>query len=157
MFFVKRFHLLLFLFLPSVLSAQQAVSYTRGATQLEDILPSSPEAASRVRYADVPFTHSLGASQYSVPLWELKGRELSLPISLEYSSNGIRLDEIAGVAGLGWALNAGGCITRDVVYMPDEYVDGTFRYTWPDSDLLAALASHASGTSSMTFLLMDYL
>ena len=34
------------------LSAQP--SYTRSATQLEDILPSSPEASSRVRYADVP-------------------------------------------------------------------------------------------------------
>ena len=132
MFFVKRFHLLLFLFLPSVLFAQQAVSYTRGATQLEDILPSSPEAASRVRYADVPFTHSLGASQYSVPLWELKGRELSLPISLEYSSNGIRLDEIAGVAGLGWALNAGGCITLRYRYTGKEDLGPDFGLGYHD-------------------------
>ena len=51
----------------------QEVSYRRGTTQLEDILPPSPEAASRVKYADVPFTHSTGAAEYSVPIYELKG------------------------------------------------------------------------------------
>ena len=85
---------LLFLLLPlsSASFAQDEVSYRRGATQLEDILPPSPEAASRVKYADVPFTHSTGAAMYSVPIYELKGRRLTIPISLDYCSNGIRLD-----------------------------------------------------------------
>ena len=49
----SRLDLLVVLYLQLFpLSAQP--SYTRGATQLEDILPSSPEASSRVRYADVP-------------------------------------------------------------------------------------------------------
>ena len=132
--------------------AQTEVSYKRGATQLEDILPPSPEAASRVKYADVPFTHSMGAAEYSVPIYELKGRRLTIPISLDYCSNGIKLDEIAGVAGLGWTLNAGGCITREVVYMPDEFVDGLFSYTWPNSNLLAQLEAHTSNTSTINFL-----
>lgn len=102
-------------------SAQTDVSYLRGTTQLEDILPPSPESSSRVKYADVPFTHSLGMAEYSVPLWDLRGHILHLPLSLEYRSGGIRMDEIAGVAGLGWTLEAGGCITREVVYMPDEF------------------------------------
>ena len=77
--------LLLFLLaFPPPLSAQTDVSYHRGATQLEDILPPSPEAASRVKYADVPFTHSMGAAEYSVPIYELKGRRLTIPISLDY-------------------------------------------------------------------------
>ena len=130
------------------LTAQTDVSYRRGATQLEDILPASPEASSRVKYADVPFTHSTGAAEYSVPIWELKGRRLTIPISLDYCSNGIKLDEIAGVAGLGWTLNAGGCITRDVVYMPDEYTDGTFEYLWPSSTLLPQLLNRTTAGSS---------
>lgn len=145
---------LLFLLLPlSIASfAQNEVSYRRGATQLEDILPPSPEAASRVKYADVPFTHSMGAAEYSVPIYELQGRRLTIPISLDYCSNGIRMDEIAGVAGLGWTLNAGGCITRDVVYMPDEFTDGGFEYTWPSSTLLSQLEAHTSNTATMNFL-----
>ena len=143
---------LLFLLISLPAFAQTEVSYRRGATQLEDILPPSPEAASRVKYADVPFTHSMGAAEYSVPIYELKGRRLTIPISLDYCSNGIRMDEIAGVAGLGWTLNAGGCITREVVYMPDEFTDGDFEYTWPSSTLLSQLEAHTSNTSTMSFL-----
>ena len=106
----------------------------------EDILPPSPEAASRVKYADVPFTHSMGAAEYSVPIYELKGRRLTIPISLDYCSNGIRMDEIAGVAGLGWTLEPGWCITREVVYMPDEFerLSEPF-YRMPTSSELSAL------------------
>ena len=143
-------HLLLLLSI--TVFAQSEVSYRRGATQLEDILPPSPEAASRVKYADVPFTHSTGAAEYSVPVYEMKGRRLTIPISLDYCSNGIRMDEIAGVAGLGWTLNAGGCITREVVYMPDEFTDGTFSYTWPGSTVLQGLLSRATDNTTLAFL-----
>lgn len=133
------------------LFAQSEVSYTRGATQSESILPPSPEAASAVKYAGVPFTHCLGAAEYEVPLYELKGHQLSIPISLTYLSNGIRVDEIAGVAGLGWTLNAGGCITREVVYMPDEYSNWSF-YARPDDQLLLSLNNLTWNTQTELFI-----
>ena len=94
---MKRILFLLFVLaitLSPELFAQSEVSYERGATQAESILPPSPEAASVVKYAGVPFTHSLGAAEYDVPIYELKGRQLQIPISLSYRSNGIRVDEI---------------------------------------------------------------
>ena len=103
------------------LHAQTEAIYERGATYLENTMPPSPEPASVVKYADVPFTHSTGMAEYDVPFYTLPGRELSIPIGLHYASGGIKLDEIAGVAGLGWTLQAGGCVTRTVVDMPDEY------------------------------------
>lgn len=123
---------------PLVIHAQSEIAYERGASRAEDILPPSPEAASAVKYAGVPFNHSLGAAEYVVPIYELKGRQLSIPINLRYRSNGIKVDEIAGVAGLGWNLEAGGCITREVVYMPDEFNNWYF-YTRPDGSLLEDL------------------
>jgi len=39
---------------------------------------------------------------------------INVPISLSYHSGGIRIPEEAGNVGLGWALNAGGMITRSV-------------------------------------------
>ena len=71
-----------------------------------------------MKYADVPFTHSMGAAEYSVPIYELQGRR----------------------------------ITRDVVYMPDEFTDGGFEYTWPGSTLLSQLEAHTSNTATMSFL-----
>ena len=69
--------------------AQAPVQFQRGSTQLEDIMPPTPEAAMASRYSDVPFSHSDGAASYSVPVYTLQGRELSIPISLEYRSSGI--------------------------------------------------------------------
>ena len=45
----------------------------------------------------------------------------SLPIAIQYSTGGIKVDEIASVAGLGWNLMAGGRITRSVQGQPDDF------------------------------------
>lgn len=116
------------------LSAQESETmYERGATYLENTMPPSPDPASVVKYADVPFTHCAGMAEYDVSFYTLQGREFSIPIGLHYASGGIKLDEIAGVAGLGWTLNAGGCITRTVMDMPDEFVPsaGPFHHEMP--------------------------
>ena len=56
------------------LSAQTETIYERGATYLENTVPPSPEPASIVKYADVPFTHSTGMAEYAVPFYTLQGR-----------------------------------------------------------------------------------
>ena len=136
------------------LSAQSETKYERGATYLENTVPPSPEPASIVKYADVPFTHSAGMAEYDVPFYTLQSRELSIPIGLHYASGGIKLDEIAGVAGLGWTLNAGGCITRTVMDMPDEYVPlfGPFHHEMPSGSLLEDLESMEENTATLNFL-----
>ena len=133
--------------------AQEGESvYQRGATQLESIMPPTPESSSRVKYADVPFTHSLGAAELDIPLYTLEGRELSIPIGLHYRSNGIKLDEMAGVAGLGWTLEAGGCITRSIVYMPDEFSTAEFHHEMPSGTLLSQLENQTNNTATMNYL-----
>lgn len=136
------------------LSAQSETKYERGATYLENTVPPSPEPASIVKYADVPFTHSAGMAEYDVPFYTLQSRELSIPIGLHYASGGIKLDEIAGVAGLGWTLNAGGCITRTVMDMPDEYVPlfGPFHHEMPSGSLLDDLESMKENSATLNFL-----
>ena len=79
-------------------SAQDAPIYKRGYTVTENTMPPSPEPASAVKYADVPVTLSQGLVHYEIPFYTLQGRELSVPISLSYTSGGIKLNEIAVVA-----------------------------------------------------------
>ncbi len=126
--------------------------YQRGQTYLENTLPPSPEPASATKYADVPFCHGLGIAEFSIPIYTLQGRELSIPVSLDYRSGGIKVDEVAGVAGLGWTLNAGGCITREVMYMPDEYNNWSF-YQFPSETMLADLENQINNTSTKNYLL----
>jgi len=56
----------------------------------------------------------------SIPIYTFIGREYNLPISLAYSSSGIKVDQLAGTVGLGWNLNVGGRITRVVNRIPDD-------------------------------------
>ena len=152
---MKRFHLSVSLMLFASclgLHAQTEAIYERGATYLENTMPPSPEPASVVKYADVPFTHSTGMAEYDVPFYTLQGRELSIPIGLHYASGGIKLDEIAGVAGLGWTLQAGGCVTRTVVDMPDEYESYIMHHEMPAGPLLTALENRVDTTFAMSYL-----
>ena len=117
------------------LHAQDNVIYERGYTQVENVLPPAPEAASAVKYVGVPMNLSEGTAELTVPIYELAGRHLRIPVSLHYRSGGVKVDEIAGVAGLGWMLEAGGVITREVQFMPDEYQNWYF-YKWPTEEQL---------------------
>ncbi|SFF17126.1 hypothetical protein [Thermoflexibacter ruber] len=84
------------------------------------ILPVAPNAASLGKYGDIPVSLHTGVPNISIPIYEVKNKDLSLPISLSYHSSGIRVAETASWVGLGWALNAGGVITRTVQGQPDE-------------------------------------
>jgi hypothetical protein len=86
----------------------------------QNIIPPSPTAASLGRYGEIPVSMFSGTPSIEIPLFELEGTKLSLPISLSYQANGVKVEEIPGWVGLGWALNAGGVITRTVNNIADE-------------------------------------
>ncbi|HYD20186.1 MAG TPA: DUF5977 domain-containing protein [Flavipsychrobacter sp.] len=84
-----------------------------------DVLPPPPNAASIIRYGEMSINKNTGAPNVSIPLFTLAGKKLSTSVSLGYSSGGIRVDEIASRVGMGWAINAGGVVTRTVRGTPD--------------------------------------
>ena len=81
----------------------------------------SPNAAALGEYGDVPVSHFTGIPQIEIPLYTLQCGPHSLPISLSYHAGGVRPDQHPGWTGLGWSLNAGGCVSRVVKDLPDEY------------------------------------
>jgi hypothetical protein len=84
-------------------------------------LPSpSPQVAALGKYGDVPVSLFSGLPNISVPIHTVVEGDLSLPISLSYHAGGIKVAEAASWVGLGWALNAGGMITRSIQHVPDE-------------------------------------
>ncbi len=60
-----------------------------------------------------------GSLMVSVPIFTYKDKDFEMPISIEYISNGLKSEPI-GHLGLGWNLNVGGCITRQIKGIPDE-------------------------------------
>lgn len=109
-------------FLSSVCLAQSAnpgVEVTKMDFKSKQVIPPSPDAAELGKYGNVPVSLFTGTPTISIPMFELKGNSLSMPVSLSYNAAGFKPDEIAPWTGLGWSLNAGGVITRAVQGNPD--------------------------------------
>jgi YD repeat-containing protein len=88
--------------------------------KMTDILPPAPNAAALAKYGGIEINQNTGAPNIAIPLMDVKGKYLTVPVSLNYSSSGIKVDEIASRAGMGWVLKAGGVITRTVRGWADE-------------------------------------
>ena len=96
------------------------------------LVPVSPNAASLGRYVSLPVDNYTGIANISIPLFDLKSRQLSLPISLTYHSGGTKVEDIASWVGMGWTLQAGGAIIREVNGLPDELPEYGFFETGED-------------------------
>lgn len=81
----------------------------------------SPNAAGLGLYGEIPVSYFTGIPKIEAPLYQIEDREITLPISLSYHASGFRPDVHPGWVGMGWALNAGGVISRKVNGMMDEF------------------------------------
>lgn len=72
----------------------------------------TPTVASLGKYGDTPVSYYTGNPNISIPLYELKARDISMPISLDYDASGVSINNLPGWAGQNWTLNIGGVITR---------------------------------------------
>ena len=55
-----------------------------------------------------------GTVRAEIPIYTYTDPDFEIPVSLTYASNGYMPNTQANFCGLGWSLNAGGCITRRV-------------------------------------------
>jgi hypothetical protein len=79
------------------------------------IIPPSPNEATLMKFVDVPVSTYTGTASVTVPVHTIQAKGLTVPISLDYHTGGIKLKEEAGWVGLGWALKAGGSISRSIM------------------------------------------
>ncbi len=82
-------------------------------------IPPAPDAYALAKYGDIPVSYYTGTPDIHVPIWTVKVGDISVPITLSYHATGIKVDEMASLVGLGWSLNAGGVITRQIREDPD--------------------------------------
>ena len=94
-------------------------AFGQESPQLPSIIPPSPEAASLMKAGNTSTSMHTGAASVSIPVYELEAGSLKVPISVDYFSNGIKVDDIPTRVGLGWNLNAGGMISRTIYDEPD--------------------------------------
>lgn len=97
------------------------ITYNSDGQERPPFVPVSPEAASLGKYGDIPPSNSTGTMNFNVPLHTIVNRNLQIPIALNYHASGIKVDEMPSWVGCGWALDAGGVITRNVRGLEDDH------------------------------------
>lgn len=95
--------------------------------EMPKVIPPSPEAASLFKFMDVPVSLYGGTQNTSIPVVEINSGGIKIPITLSYNSRGVQVGEVAPRVGLGWSLNYGGMISRQIRDKPDESNFGYFN------------------------------
>lgn len=110
--------ILFYVFLVSVKTIGQTENNPN--TFLPNIIPPSPSAYQLGNYGNVPVGMFTGSPNINIPIYNYKTANLEVPITMFYSNNGIKVDEISSNVGQGWNLNFGGVVTRIIRDLPDE-------------------------------------
>lgn len=95
------------------------INFKINSQALPQLAPPAPNAAALAQYADIPVSKYTGVPNTSIPLYTIKSSDFELPITLSYHASGIKASQEASSAGLGWVLNAGGVITRQIRGLDD--------------------------------------
>jgi hypothetical protein len=112
-YFMKSIYTLaVILFLPFIILGQSI------SPDVPNILPPSPTASDLGKYTLLGSGLNTGGASVNLPVYDYATPNLSLPVSLMYSSDGIKVDQTASRVGLGWTLNAGGAVSRTVLWEP---------------------------------------
>ena len=116
-----------------------------------NIIPPSPEVSALGKYIEFPMSYSSGVPVISIPLYTVRSGELEVPLNLSYNASGIKVEEVATWAGLGWNLNTGSSLYRVVHGLPDDmsnngvmYADRTIKKVlgYADNSAERYLANH---------------
>ncbi|MGP1994271.1 RHS repeat protein [Zobellia laminariae] len=95
------------------------------AQELPNVIPPSPEARAFEKYGNIPVSTYTGVPNIIIPLYTIKQGDITVPISLSYHASGVKVDEEASTVGLGWVLNAGGIISRNI-YGDDDFTNNYY-------------------------------
>ena len=83
---------------------------------------TSPQVTDMFRYGNVETSLFTGKLNLAIPIYQLEDPDFKLNIALQYNSEGFKPRKHSGYIGYNWFLEAGGCITREVRNIPDEYL-----------------------------------
>lgn len=133
---MKRLTLFLLVFISLSMSA---VAQEGGEGSLNipwpdrQVWPESPRAA-QLRQVMMPSPGLLtGAVEFEIPIYTIEAEGVSLPISLKYRSNGIKVDDDPQPVGYGWTLTPALRVTRRIMGRPDGYFP--FSNTFPKNSI----------------------
>lgn len=117
------------------------------------IIPLAPSTANLAQSVETPVGLYTGTPIINIPIYTIETGSYKLPISLSYTSGGVKVADVASWCGLGWNLNAGGFVGRGVVGLPDEDIyNGYNAIDMPRSIPNSADTMESSGNSNFPLI-----
>jgi YD repeat-containing protein len=95
---------------------------------INEFTPPSAQASQFTKYGKYNPQLYTGTLSLSIPIYTYKDKDFEIPVSLDYSYNGLIANKQASEIGMGWSLGCGGYVTREVRGIPDEEI-GTIVWT----------------------------
>ncbi len=92
--------------------------------------PTAPAAFEFLKYGDIPMNEYTGRATVTVPIYNLQVDDAQLPLQLNYTTGGIRVDQEASMVGLGWDFNIPSVV--QIINDKDDYDTATTHQTLPD-------------------------
>lgn len=83
-------------------------------------IPAAPTAQQFFDFKEYSVDYFHGIPSISLPIYTLRCGAIEVPVSLCYRGGGIRSQQAAGNAGMGWSIMCGAEIMHNVVGAPDE-------------------------------------
>ena len=123
------------------------------ADLLPNLTPQAPNTAALGKFVEYPVNLSTGLPTISIPIYDIKVGKITVPIALKYHASGIKVTDIASSVGLGWALEAGGQISRSSIGRDDEL--GYLSNGIPDFSSYTTACSLRSELSNYTSGVFD--
>lgn len=78
-----------------------------------------------IKYGKIGTSLYTGTVNYSIPIFTYKDKDFEIPISIDYATNGFRVNHKSGILGHGWMLDVPGVIIREIKGIPDELTEPT--------------------------------
>ena len=121
---MKFFYFLIFLSSLSKLEAQQYNSLTGpdegNKYNFPEVIKPSQESFYRTQFGNVATNEYKGMQNLSVPIYTLKNGDITIPIILNYTKIGVKVNDIPNDVGMNWILETGGVINRTINNIADD-------------------------------------
>lgn len=125
--------LILFLLLQNVLVMRsqnngEDINSQENKSYLPNTTPPSPQSFMFSEYGKNAIDEFNGKLNITIPIYNYVSGNLSLPVNLNYSGAGVKVNDISSYTGMNWILITGGVITRMVNDSPDEAIFPVRQY-----------------------------
>ena len=118
---------LLLLLLHLFVQVSTAIAQTSEDYDVKSLFANTPittsEMVKMVRNIVYPVNYSTGLVDITIPLYEIKCADISLPITLKYHASGVKLVEGSGSVGQGWTLSCEPMISKKTRGVDDRFAN----------------------------------